>query len=150
MKATKLFAPALAYLLTVTPVMAGGDSPAPYEPIDAQAITDTCRSSGDPEDKTKSLDYRKAAVYKIDKCYNEAILRLIEPMFDPDLFSQKDAERLLIKMGNPVDRFYGYVFAWHRKCDCGEDAEITFHLAALKPYDHILMGIEEVRREYSR
>jgi hypothetical protein len=150
MKVTKLFVPALAYLITVTPVLAGGDKPDPYEPINAQAIIDACRSSSNPENKTKSLDDRKAAVYKIEKCYAEAILRLIEPMFDPDLFSPKDAERLLVKMSNPVYRFYGYVYAWHRKCDCGEDAEITFRLAALKPYDHILWGIEEVRDDYSR
>jgi hypothetical protein len=150
MKVTKLFGPALAYLLTVTPALAGGDRPDPYEPIDAQAIIDTCRSSGNPGDKTKSLDDRKAAAYKIEECYTAAILRLIEPMFDPDLFSPKDANRLLRNMSNPVYRFYGYVYAWHRKCDCGEDAEITFRLAALKPYDEILRRIEEVRHDYSR
>lgn len=150
MKFTKLFVPALACLLTAEPALAGGDRPDPFDPIDAQAVIDACQNSSNPGDKASSLDARKAAVYSIEKCYEEAIIRLIGPMFDPDVFSPKDAKRLLRNMSNPVYRFYGYVYAWHRKCDCGEDAAITFRLAALKPYDHILAGIEEVRNDYSR
>jgi len=150
MKLTKLFVPALACLLTAEPALAGGNRPDPFDPIDAQAVIDACRNSSSPGDKASSFDDRKAAVYRIEECYEDAIIRLIGPMFDPNVFSSKDAKRLLRNMSNPVYRFYGYVYAWHRKCDCGEDAEIAFLLAALKPYDHILRSIEEVRDDYSR
>ena len=150
MKSMKLFIPALAFLLAAAPALAGGDRPDPFDPINAQAVIDACRHSSNPADKSGSLDDRKAAVYRIEQCYEEAIIRLIGPMFDPDVFSPKDVKRLLGNMSNPVYRFYGYVYAWHRKCDCGEDAAIAFRLAALKPYDHILRSIEEVRDDYSR
>jgi hypothetical protein len=150
MKFAKLFVLALACLLTAQPALAGGNRPDPFDPIDAQAIIDSCRNSSDPGDKAISLDARKSAVYRIEQCYEEAIIRLIGPMFDPDVFSPKDVKRLLRNMSNPVYRFYGYVYAWHRKCDCGEDAAIQFRMAALRPYNHILRNIEEVRDDYSR
>jgi hypothetical protein len=140
----------LAWLFLASPAMAGGARPEPYEPIDPQAIIDACRNSAAAGDTTKTLEIRKAEVVKIDDCYTAAILHLVEPMFDPALFSAKDAERLLIKMHSPAFSFYAYLHTWHLKCDCGEDAEIAFRLAALKPYERILMGIGDVRKDYSR
>jgi hypothetical protein len=73
----------------------------------------------------------------------------MEPMFDPGEFSREDAEQLLIRMHDPAFDFYAHVLTYHRKCDCGDDAEVDFRLAAQQPFEAILTGIEDIRKQYS-
>ena len=150
MKLTKLLAPALVCLLTATPAMAGGNRPAPYEPIDAQAIIESCKSNNDPGDRSDSLKTREMKAGDRGVCYVAEILRLMEPMFDQGVFPREAAERLLLKMHDPAFTFYAHILTYHRKCPCGDDAEVAFRLAAQQPFESILMSIGEIREDYSR
>ena len=150
MKAVKLVAMTLAGLLAASPTLAGGSRTEPFVPIDAQAIIDTCGHGVDLKDQAIALEIRLQQVYRLDDCYRSAIHRLTEPMFDPDLFSQRDVQRLLIQMHNPTTQFYAFIFAGHRKCGCGPAAEIDYRLATAKRYEGFLWAIEEVRNLYSR
>jgi hypothetical protein len=148
----KLIAASIFWLAASFPAYAGGldTSPAPFEPIDVQAIIDGCWDGVDLADQTKSFAVRRQEVIRVDECYFSQILRLIEPMFDPDLFSKQDARRLLIEMSGPTVDFYAYLFAGHRKCGCGPDAELRFFLAVIERYEAILRGIADVRDMYKR
>lgn len=150
MKVMKLFVPALAYLLTAAPAMAGGNRPEPYEPIDVQALIDSCKRNNDPGNQSDSLKVREMKAGDRGVCYVAAILHLMEPMFDPGEFTREDAERLLTKIHGPAFDFYAHVLTYHRKCPCGDDAEVAFRLAAQQPFEGILLGIGEIREDYSR
>ena len=150
MKPFNLIATALACLLTASPALAGGDRPDPYELIDAQSVIDSCRNGNNPGNQSDGLKVREKKAGDRGVCYVAEILRLMEPMFDNGVFSREAAENLLLKMHDPAFEFYAHVLTYHRKCPCGDDAEVAFRLAAQQPFESILMGIGEIRKDYSR
>ena len=148
MKAIRLAA--LAWLLLGSPALAGGteSQSASQAPLDAQPLIDACRSGVDLDDQRVSVETRREAASEVVKCHEAAILRLMESMYDPDMFSRDDARKLLADVSTPLGRFYYYLFARHRGCECEADGWISYDVAVAKRYEALLREMVSIHNSY--
>jgi hypothetical protein len=140
----------IAWLLLASPALAGGveSQTAPYEPLDAQPPIDACWVGIDLEDQSTSVESRRAAAVRVVNCLEGAILRVMEPMYEQEMFSRQEVRELLADSASPVGDFYFYLLARHRKCDCGTDGWVSSHVAEARHYESQLRTIVSIHNSY--
>lgn len=141
----------IAWLLLASPALAGGveSRAAPYEPLDAQPLIDTCWAEIDLEDESMSVESRREAAVRVVNCLEAAILRVMEPMYEQEIFPRQEVRELLADSASPVGDFYFYLLARHRKCDCGTDRWISSHVAEARHYESQLRTIVSIHNSYN-
>lgn len=141
----------IVWLLLTSPALAGGveSQSASHEPLDAQPLIDTCWAGVDLEDQSMSVESRREAAVRVVNCLEGAILRVMEPMYDQEMFSRQEVRDLLADSSSPVGDFYFYLLAHHRKCDCGTDGWISSHVAEARHYESQLRTIVSIHNSYN-
>ncbi len=120
MKAIKLFVPALAYLLTVTPVLAGGDIVSlPFEPFDADPIIEDCWQRSEELRGTGSAAAYGDGLDLTAICMEKAVLAKIRGWLLPEFTDR--AEEHLHALRKVHDELYYRIYAENRYCpsSCG-------------------------------
>jgi hypothetical protein len=139
----------LAWLLFVSPALAGGADigTQPFEPVDAQASIDACWKETNRQRTSGEAGERESVEYLL-ACHKSHVLRLTDRMFDPEILSQREVDRILHKLHQNIGEFYIYLFHAHRGCGCDGDHNVTYDLAMVKAYQRILHHVAYQHNRY--
>lgn len=139
MKALRLAG--LAWLLVTTPAHAGGDADTgPFVPIDAQQLIDACWQETNRQRTSGEAGEEESVAYLLE-CHRSHVLRLTDRMFDPEVLSRREIERILFEIHHNTGQFYSYLFHAHKGCGCDDDLDVTSDLAMVKAYDRLLRHV---------
>jgi len=150
MKALKLIAAALAWLLTATPVLAGGfnSSTEPFEPIDAQALIDACWDMTYQQRLGSTVDTRDG-IFDSVICLEERILDQFDALFPPSVLSRETATKELETTREAYTNLYWHIYNENKGCRiCPTQYYSSDLIAWSRVLERMLRDAAEQRNRY--
>jgi hypothetical protein len=150
MKVFKLIAGVLTWLLTATPVLAGGSDSAtePFEPIDAQALIDACWDMTDQQRLGSTVDTRDG-IFDSVICLEERILDQFDALFPPSVLSREVAAKELETTRQTYTNLYWHIYNENKGCRiCPTQYYSSDLIAWSRVLERMLSDVAEQRNRY--
>jgi hypothetical protein len=150
MKVFKLIAGVLTWLLTATPVLAGGSDSAtePFEPIDAQALIDACWDMTDQQRLGSTVDTRDG-IFDSVICLEERILDQFDALFPPSVLSREVAAKELETTRQTYTNLYWHIYNENKGCRiCPTQYYSSDLIAWSRVLERMLSDAAEQRNRY--
>jgi hypothetical protein len=150
MKVFKLIAGVLTWLLTATPVLAGGSDSAtePFEPIDAQALIDACWDMTDQQRLGSTVDTRDG-IFDSVICLEERILDQFDALFPPSVLSREVAAKDLETTRQTYTNLYWHIYNENKGCRiCPTQYYSSDLIAWSRVLERMLSDAAEQRNRY--
>jgi hypothetical protein len=150
MKVFKLIAGVLTWLLTATPVLAGGSDSAtePFEPIDAQALIDACWDMTDQQRLGSTVDTRDG-IFDSVICLEKRILDQFDALFPPSVLSREVAAKELETTRQTYTNLYWHIYNENKGCRiCPTQYYSSDLIAWSRVLERMLSDAAEQRNRY--